>query len=194
MITLGIIGVVASITIPQVIAKYSREVTSTRLKKFYSAINQVVLKARADGNDWEFWAGATNLTVDNTSATAKAFVDTYIANYMNYTKIKESANRVYVYLNDGTYFYICKGSCLDLEFDTNGDAKPNVSGRDRFRFLYCPNSASDWIANSKVIPYQPKSMKTREAALSKCKTTPLYCSALLFFDGWEFKKDYPYQI
>ena len=41
LITLGIIGVVAAMTIPTLMTKYQKHVALTRLKKTYSQLNQV---------------------------------------------------------------------------------------------------------------------------------------------------------
>ncbi|MCD8024879.1 MAG: hypothetical protein LUE64_05035, partial [Candidatus Gastranaerophilales bacterium] len=70
----------------------------------------------------------------------------------------------------------------------------NTEGSDRFRFLYCPNTQTSWLKTGQVIPYQLKSTKTRAQALALCKDSGIYCTGLLFFDNWEFKKDYPYKI
>ena len=48
LITLGIIGIVAAMTMPALIQKNNNKVVETRLKKFYSAINQAVLMAEKD--------------------------------------------------------------------------------------------------------------------------------------------------
>ena len=45
LITLGIIGVVAAMTLPTVINKYQEKVTVTKLKKFYSVLSQSYLFA-----------------------------------------------------------------------------------------------------------------------------------------------------
>jgi prepilin-type N-terminal cleavage/methylation domain-containing protein len=50
LITLGIIGVVAALTIPGLIASYQKKVVETRIKKFYSVIQQAVkMKEANDG-------------------------------------------------------------------------------------------------------------------------------------------------
>lgn len=42
LITLGIIGIVAAMTLPSVINKIQNKDKTARLKKFYSSINQAV--------------------------------------------------------------------------------------------------------------------------------------------------------
>lgn len=51
LITLGIIGVVAAMTLPALIQKNNNKVVETRLKKFYSAINQAIMLAENDYGD-----------------------------------------------------------------------------------------------------------------------------------------------
>lgn len=57
LITLGIIGVVAAMTLPVLTAKYQKTVTATQLKKSYSTILQAFTMAQKDYGDiseWEF--------------------------------------------------------------------------------------------------------------------------------------------
>ena len=102
----------------------------------------------------------------------------------------------YIYLNDGSSFTIMKGTCIDFVFDINGNRKPNIEGRDKFRYLYCPKFSSQWgwTNGEKLVPYKPVSITTREQALQKCRQDKAYCTALLSFDDWEFKEDYPYNL
>ncbi len=55
LITLGIIGVVAALTIPTLIQNHRNQVAETRLKKFYSNINQAVQLAEAEYGDKKIW-------------------------------------------------------------------------------------------------------------------------------------------
>ena len=61
LITLGIIGIVAAMTMPTVIKNYQRKEAETRLKKAYSTISQAFLAAQAkhgEVKDWENWEDA----------------------------------------------------------------------------------------------------------------------------------------
>ncbi len=55
LITLGIIGVVAAMTLPALIQNYRNHVVETRLKKIYSGINQAILLAEKDYGDRKYW-------------------------------------------------------------------------------------------------------------------------------------------
>src|SRR5574344_2249191 len=48
LITLGIIGVFAALTIPTLINNYEKQATVTRLKKAYSVLNQAVSLSEAE--------------------------------------------------------------------------------------------------------------------------------------------------
>ncbi|MDR1327929.1 MAG: type II secretion system GspH family protein [Heliobacteriaceae bacterium] len=56
LITLGIIGIVAALTMPSLIAKHQEKVTSTKLKKFYSVFSQafeLAVMQEGDPADWD---------------------------------------------------------------------------------------------------------------------------------------------
>ena len=48
LITLGIIGIVAAMTLPALIQKYQKQETSARLKKFYTTMNQAIMMSEID--------------------------------------------------------------------------------------------------------------------------------------------------
>lgn len=56
LITLGIIGVVAAMTIPTLMTKYAKQRTETQLVKFYSMINQTLKMSVADNGDPDGWS------------------------------------------------------------------------------------------------------------------------------------------
>ena len=45
LITLGIIGVVAAMTLPTLVGEYQKKQTATQLKKFYSIMQQAITRA-----------------------------------------------------------------------------------------------------------------------------------------------------
>lgn len=67
LITLGLIGIVAALTFPQMIKHHKKVEAETRLKKAYSVISQAYLAAQAkygDGNDWVDWNDAQTIVED----------------------------------------------------------------------------------------------------------------------------------
>ena len=55
LITLGIIGVVAAMTLPTLLANHRKNVAEARLTKFYSAINQAVLLSERENGEHKDW-------------------------------------------------------------------------------------------------------------------------------------------
>ena len=55
LITLGIIGVVAAMTLPVLIQNYQKKATATSVKKAYSELNQIIDRAKADYGDPSGW-------------------------------------------------------------------------------------------------------------------------------------------
>ena len=105
LITLGIIGVVAALTIPTIIQNYQKQVTVTKLKKAYSALGQIAQKSLADNDVVNF----TEETVA-TQKSVKEFFDTYWLPYFNGANVDTSpsgpwqgSNIAYKYKNGRTY-------------------------------------------------------------------------------------------
>lgn len=55
LITLGIIGVVAAMTIPTLIQKTTNLIVETKLKKIYSVMNQAIMLSELDNGPKEKW-------------------------------------------------------------------------------------------------------------------------------------------
>lgn len=78
LITLGIIGVIAALTLPTVIQNYQKQVTVNKLKKAYSVLGQVAQKSIADNGAIDFTTGEK---LDAT--TVEKFFATYWLPYFN---------------------------------------------------------------------------------------------------------------
>ena len=59
LITLGIIGVVAALTIPTLIEKHREQVTVNKVKKFYSTVSQAFLLARNENDSITNWVDSS---------------------------------------------------------------------------------------------------------------------------------------
>lgn len=197
LITLGIIGVVAAITMPSLIQNYKKQEATVRLKKFNSMMSQTVIMAEMEHGEMANWTyTATSDTVTNSMAT-KEFFMTYFAKYIKYISTEDNAtvNKWFqVNLADGTYFRMYKGGCVDFLFDINGAKYPNLEGRDIYRFLACPSGQSFCSGKGGWCTYHYKEDITREKRLERCKQDKMFCSGLLEYDNWEFKPDYPYRL
>lgn len=81
LITLGIIGVVAAMTIPSLITKYQKKAIETKFKEDFSIIQQVIRSNTA--NDTEIDMAVKDFDTNY----LKTFFDTYFAPYMKYSHV-----------------------------------------------------------------------------------------------------------
>ena len=97
LITLGIIGVVAALTIPTLMANHRKQVVETSLEKFYSTMNQAIKMAEVDYGDVRQW--------DEFEYGALAWFEKYLKPYLKYTKYEVDKNfegKVVTYFPDGS--------------------------------------------------------------------------------------------
>lgn len=87
LITLGIIGVVAAMTLPALIGKYEKMVTVNKLKRSYTTISQMFTMARkdyGDPNEWNFSFGdLSNGTTSNFETVLPEIAKTYFLPYLD---------------------------------------------------------------------------------------------------------------
>ena len=70
LITLGIIGIVAAMTMPTLIQKHKEQETVAKVKKFYSVISQAIMLARVEHGDvdtWDFGGGDGSVNTQSSS-------------------------------------------------------------------------------------------------------------------------------
>lgn len=187
LVTLGIIGVVAALTIPSLVSNTKKSEVSARLKRFNSIMSQVMIDSERVNGMAEDWF--------QSSMTAKQYFDKYIEPFLKYTKIEDyGTDSVKVYLADGTSFWIYKGGCMDFKVDINADKAPNVQGRDQFTFLQCQTKKdASWCDGQSWCSYR-KNNTSSDDRLQACKDNAIYCSGYLETQGWEIPDDYPYRI
>ncbi len=200
LITLGVIGVVAALTIPTLIANHRNKVTETKLKKFYSVMNQAIKLAEVENGDAVNWLPQK---VESNSRIFENWYLMYLDKHITSTsKYRDTTNTTHynVAFSDGTGFNAYSPSsaedttlarayvfyCLDFK---NCKAE-SFDGKDTFLFVLCANGK--FAASSCAVHN-----KTREELLWGCKNSNAHlrhsCAALIQHDGWEIKKDYPWR-
>lgn len=104
LITLGIIGVVAALTIPSLMSKYHRMTVETKLKKFYSTVNQAIKLSEEDNDGFPPLDSSTVKDNDNVELI-NDYYSKYIVKYMSgVTLNKVTSFGVKVLLSDGSGF------------------------------------------------------------------------------------------
>ncbi|MBQ8459206.1 type II secretion system protein [bacterium] len=210
LITIGIIGVVAAITIPNLIKNYQKSQIELSLKRSYSIMTQALKMSIAENGDIDGWKLPQNDTADE----CHDFVKTYIFPYMkviNDCGVEQGCFGNPEYLMNGSIaenindtkgktikFTTIDGiniavytsgtsNTIHIYFDVNGNKKPNTRGKDIFEF---------------IIPVFTEQNNTEHILLpngyydntNDCKTnnSGFVCAKLIFNNNWKFPKDYPW--
>ena len=90
LVTLGIIGVVAALTMPTLIHNYRKSVVENKLKSEYSLISNAIRMSEAKNGSSEDWATCDE---DNSFECTKSFFDTYLAPELKTVKICGNDNK-----------------------------------------------------------------------------------------------------
>lgn len=163
LITLGIIGIIAAMTLPSIIGRWQEKATVTKVEYSYSLLSQAYLKTigeNLDARDLGCQNARCLLTElsKNLKVLSFDYVDTPPLTTLNgdnsyntdpkFLKIYrlELENGYIIYARN--YFSptcnqtystwdvedVYKTICMSVRVDVNGDAKPNAFGRDIFHF------------------------------------------------------------
>lgn len=205
LITLGIIGIVAAMTLPTLIHNYKKQEVESKLKKFYSVMSQAVKMSEVENGPAYYWSKEPRKENEDGSITnltgTYAFYDAYLSKYLKVIAKPEN-NRVNITLSDGSTISMNIGYCLDIVYDYNGKSGANAMGVDKFDFLLCTEEGYNaGLSRSKQNAFDAyfrwdcvKNKCSREKLLDNCRQNGAFCSALLMNDGWEIKDDYPYKL
>ena len=213
LITLGIIGVVAALTLPTVISNYKKQVTVSKLQKAYSTINNAFKQSEAANESSEFW--------DDPFVTgSQPYFEKYFKPYLNGAKqcfsyqecgYKErcpykflnndeapfvtsmdahslKTDRFAFYLPDGTFYWILTGGGGSDNYAPASVLYIDINGGDG------PN-----IISKDVFQFTRKTGKgilpscyqySQASINSDCSTSGSCCAAKIMQDGW--KITYPF--
>lgn len=217
LITLGIIGVVAAMTIPVLMTTFAKNKTETQLKTFYSKINQTVKMSIADNGDPEGWVTSNKTyTYDENVEFLKTYIFPYMKN-LGYEDCSGSGGpRVCIYLMDGGIMsFRIDGNGGDIAYFTNiakekvlNYYKNNVAivNRQRYGFTFQfakfgNNNKENILSQNFVEPYIFEWQGSREQLLDdgrqwlscyKGCTYCAYCTKLIQLNSWKIPKDYPW--
>ena len=215
LVTLGIIGVVAAMTLPTLIESHNKQVVETRLEKFYSTINQAIVRAEVDFGDRSDWYQDTNnIETDengkpiNGSSGVEKWWNTYLAPYVKTVGID--------YDNGLPVFKFADGSCLKanqatamrdwIYYTTSRDrcikmagSEVNSRGVCSFSFMYVPTADSPYFYKKGFEPYKSGWNGTESGLYNACKKSDnkmdkSLCGALIQYNGWKIPKNYPLKV
>jgi type II secretory pathway pseudopilin PulG len=212
LITLGIIGVVAALTIPTLMANHRKKVVETKLEKIYSVMNQAINLTNAEYGDVTNWiidCGSSNSPTCSINEVENWFNST-IGKHLETLKTGKTKNKtddiLLIYLKDGSILGVTN-YIYDMVFYVNSDAISNArSGKNYFLFRFNPillshqnnEEAQKDLKYSLKPTFEPYSNYwngTREQLIDghsfSCAQNHAFCAKLIQYDGWKISKDYP---
>ena len=202
LITLIIIGIVASLTMPALIQNYKKKQATARIKKFVSITNQALITAENDLGPREDWVIEGGSAEGNSDASFN-FLNTYIKPYIKSAEIEKrqllNMSMATLRFVDGSQMSVKIGVCYDIYYDINGENKPNKLGKDIFAFILCKNKNCNVDSNQLRAFYcdtDGSEFPSRESIIRDCKSSSgtTWCTLLLEQNSYEFPKDYPLKL
>lgn len=219
LITLGVIGVVAAITIPGLITSYNKKITETRLAKFYSVFNQAIRLSVAENGDVDTWDDYWNASgntykdgqaQDNETGVEGAF-ELYLKPYMQIAYKKKinfrGMNQTLYVMPDGSAFAYRHLDTRDITFFPKDPEKcikkrkTTGTGTCSFMFIFHPISEfPNWKYhyNKGLEPYlydwDGSKTHLKSGTTYSCANSGYYCTAMIKNNGWKIPKDYPLKL
>lgn len=216
LITLGIIGVVAALTIPGLMTAYRKKVIETRLEKFYSTLNQAIRLAEYDYDDKSGWDKLGTGFIqdeegnDTDEEVALAWVKKYLIPYIkaDNKKVTNKYGTVQLYFQDGSMVDISSASWIFYTDATkykklDHDGQVEATGKYAFTFYFGQEDQSGpafKYVGKGLEPYKWNWDGTREGLFNgkygcgKEGVVNAYCTELIKQSGWKIPNDYPIKI
>lgn len=213
LITLGIIGVVAAMTMPALIGNYQKRVVIEHLKKVYNTMKQVEAMAIANNGDIESWGISWYPRGD------KILLNNYILPYVDTLKVCMENDCPYKYMNTQTTendltsnigFYLKDGTLIKISeyhigynwdtssfwggylIDINGEKKPNKIGKDVFfAWFKAGVGLTDNMEQNLSLFYFVSSAPCYRNVQPSLRSG---CYRKIVNDGWQIKDDYPWNF
>ena len=195
LITLGIIGVVAALTLPALINNYEKSVVETRMQKFYTNINAALKLSIVENGDMVDWTFPQDYYDADGS---EKFFNTYLKNNLQYLKTVPRVttswptNGIEVDLNDGSAFVL---SDTWITYYPNANKKQR-SGVDSFIFIINKNGNSV-VPHGYDLKLNESTIKLVEDVSYSCngksrKAFNRSCAAYIMQNGWKIPEYYPW--
>lgn len=203
-----------ALTLPTLIQNHNKQVVETRLKRFYSSINQAIQLAELDYGQREDWFNYSNVDTDKNGnaisgkSSQTKWVKKYLVPYMKVVKIEEVDNLPIIYFADGSSLATTHWATLnDWAFFPGKCVKErtyaNIAihcGKCAFFFNYHPIKDSDknWNNIGKSFePYKYGWDGTLEQLEDSCFISNngcCKCAALIQYHGWKIPKNYKIKV
>ena len=212
LITLGVIGVVAAITLPPVITNYQKKNFGIRAEKAYTTLYQAIKMSEAQNGELSEW----NFNLSNDKfQNGKLFIEKYIQPYvkeMKYCDTGMTNNKCAKYVGcgaSGINYYLPYGEMLGVcAYPEDNTIYLNIGLNKNPKSVRGVFSCSIDKRLKAFVPAHYRPGLSRESILNGYSSSNGYnvicsktskggyynyaCSALLYVDNFEVTDDYPW--
>lgn len=210
LITLGIIGIVAAMTVPSLIKNYQKQQTVVELQKVLSTISNAYTMSVSQNGPGDSW----DLPSTWDAAGSTQFWNSYFVPYISVSRTCTSANYsqcwssastfldgkpltvgiYFLMLNDGTLINLSGGGSGYgvMYVDINGFKKPNIMGKDIFKIDYYFTTGKVSLDGQGLSRSGILSPGDYSCSLDSGIAKGNWCGALIQIDGWKISDDYPW--
>ena len=199
LITLGVIGVVAAMTLPVVISNYNKKVTAVRLKKLYTTLSQAIILSEVNNGEHKYWEYG-DFSHHRQADIMEAWWNKYLKDYIPNDMVKQVVMGDISLSGKDSYTVILRdGSAIEIEALPGDyariilrtrykDRNEGIAGKDYFLiFLFKDDkllkTSAEVYSNDKLV----------ENCLNKLKKGSA-CLELILRNGWEIPDNYPLKL
>lgn len=206
LLALGIIGVVAALSMPTIMGNYQKKTYLTSLHKVYNELSQAVEQAMTDKN-----AG----TIDEAGLTSQTALNNWVKTYFKvthncegnsskclapsnqYRKLKNTESFI-TSRSTHNYYALSNGAVIrpliakegakrfNILVDTNGKKAPNTLGRDVFFIGVYNNGGIDDYAEGRNAPLSNSDRNTLFTDQCNANNGSAWgCFGKILADGWQ---------
>lgn len=218
LITLGIIGVVAALTIPTIVEKYQKKVFATRVKQTYNIVSNALISSIQENgvpNTWDYGDSVVSNGGNNDSTEhIEQMVAKYFLPYFKSASYQDSLYGCYIKLVNGTTLTfrtdgkkvgdIYTPTALYIIASFNGKTSPYWShdrNYSREDLIMVVGTNTTDASRLRFFKWNGSADNDRDKIKSNSqygckKEIPVYnrfnCGALIQYDGWKVAPDYPW--
>lgn len=210
LIVIGVIGIVAKMTIPSLVKDYQKQVTVSKLKKAYTVLIQATTLSKLDNGDFDTWDWGDNSNPASILTSFNQYWAPYLKiakycnsytdcnyKYNNWHRLDNTNSVTIVSLSYATTVVLTNGVVLEvyhndstgekyIYVDIDGGNGPAMHSKDVFLFEIDPSKG--------VVPYCYTYGKTTIDSNCNSSGQGQCCvTKIIKWDNWQIKDDYPWQ-
>ena len=204
LITLGIIGVVAAMTLPAVITNVQKKVVENQLKVFNTTINNAFRMAQVEhGGKFDDWIPSY---YSYSFAEMREWLGEYLFPYIKYSDVSDCRAENMVgsdnIVQDGICFHMANGALIWTHIDVNGgdltyyvNGKTQINPRNSFQFQFAKTNKKSEFVEPYIQYWNGDKASLTSGGTWGCYkgcTNCGYCTKIIQLNNWEIPDDYPW--